>query len=49
MEIIISCILSMVISIVVSISLNYVSNILHFKRVEKILDDYILKARKTKK
>lgn len=46
MEIIISCICSVFISIAVSISLNYISNILHFKRVEKILDDYIFKVRK---
>lgn len=48
MEIIISCICSLIISCIVSITLNYVSNLMHFKRVEEILDEYILKVRNDK-
>ena len=39
MTILISCVLSMIISIVVSVAICYVAMIIHFKNIEKALDD----------
>lgn len=39
MTILVSCVLSMIISIIVSVSICYVAMIIHFKNIEKALDD----------
>lgn len=39
MTILVSCILSAVISIVVSVAICYVAMMIHFKNIEKALDD----------
>ena len=41
MEVIISCVLSAVISIVVSVAICYVAMIIHFKNIEKALEDVL--------
>ncbi len=41
MEVIISCVLSAVISIVVSVAICYVAMIIHFKNIEKDLEDVL--------
>lgn len=41
MEVIISCVLSAVISIVVSVAICYVATIIHFKNIEKALEDVL--------
>ena len=41
MTILVSCILSTVISIVVSVTICYIAMIIHFKNIEKALEDVL--------
>lgn len=41
MTILASCVLSMIISIIVSVSICYVAMIIHFKNIEKALEDML--------